>query len=236
MSWFNKIWRFNQNDRDRWVALQSAAIERGSLVLDAGAGSCPYREYFVHCEYKTHDFSLLHPEQVMENKGYGKIDYISDIISIPVEDTSFDVVLCTEVLEHVAEPILVVKEFARILKPGGKLLLTAPLGSGLHQEPYHYYGGYTPYWYHRHLGEAGFDDIQIEANSGFFRLYGQESIRFSMLLAPWRGMKELFMLPVWLLLLPWLFIACPLLCYFLDPLDRGINFTAGYFVTAVRGK
>jgi len=231
-----KIWLYNSESRDHWVMSQAAKIKSGAQVLDAGAGSCPYREHFSHCEYKTHDFTLLHPEQVAGKRGYGKIDYLSDVLSIPVVDSNFDVVLCTEVLEHVAEPILAVKEFARILKPGGKLLLTAPLGSGLHQQPYHYYGGYTPYWYRTHLSEAGFDDIRVEANGGFFKLYGQESVRFAMLLAPWRGMREFFLLPLWLLLLPWLFVACPLLCYFLDPLDRERDFTAGYFVTAVRGR
>lgn len=78
-----------------------------------------------------------------------------------MEDASFDVVLCTEVLEHEPEPIRAVHEFARIVRPGGKLLLTAPLGSGLHQDPFHFYGGYTPYWYRRFLTEAGFDNIEV---------------------------------------------------------------------------
>jgi SAM-dependent methyltransferase len=132
----------------------------------------------------------LLPDQLRGHKGYGQLDYMRDICAIPVADASFDLILCREVLEHVPEPIRAVKEFARIVKPEGKLLLAAPLGSGLHQEPYHFYGGYMPHWYLRFLHEAGFDDIQIEPNSGFYRLYGQESMRCALLLRPWRGAAD----------------------------------------------
>ena len=74
---------------------------------------------------------------------YGELDYISDILDIPVGAGGFDMILFTQVLEHVPEPILVVKEFARILKTGGVLLLTSPQRSGLRLARYHFYGGYT---------------------------------------------------------------------------------------------
>ncbi|HBH80922.1 MAG TPA: SAM-dependent methyltransferase, partial [Nitrospira sp.] len=41
----------------------------------------------------------------------------------------------------------------------------------------HYYGGYTPWWYRRFLMAAGFEQIEIEANEGSFRFFGQESLR-----------------------------------------------------------
>lgn len=229
-----RVYAFNQYERDRWVAMQAAQIPAGSRVLDVGAGSCPYRDLFAHCQYEAHDFAQLEPDQLLGRKGYGRIDYVSDILSIPVPDASFDVILCTEVLEHVPEPIRVVHEFARILKPGGRLFLTAPLGSGLHQEPYHFYGGYTPYWYRKFLVEAGFGNITIEPNGGFFKHYGQESLRFAMLLAPWRGWGQLVCFPIWLLSLPWFSLICPFLGHILDRLDGDRAFTVGYHVTAVR--
>ncbi len=228
-----QIYLFNQTARDQWVAHQAACVPAGARVLDVGAGSCPYRALFAHCDYRTHDFAQLSPQQLLGRTGYGTIDYVSDILSIPVSDASFDVILCTEVLEHVSLPIEAVKEFGRILRSGGQLLLSAPLCSGLHQEPYHYYGGYTPYWYQRFLPEAGFTQLTIEPNGGFFKHYGQESLRWASWLAPWRGFAQLLLSPLWLISLPWLIGAAPV-GYWLDRLDQVRGFTVGYHVSAIK--
>jgi SAM-dependent methyltransferase len=232
--WLN----FNLVERDDWIVRQSQIIPTSSSVIDVGAGSCPYRLYFSHCQYQTQDFTALSPEQLRGRVGYDEINYICDATSIPVPNSSFDVVLCTEVLEHVPEPIKVVHEFSRILKPGGKLLLTAPLGSGIHQEPYHYYGGYTPYWYQKFLAEAGFTDISVEPNGGFFKHYGQESIRLIRMTTPWtldvNPIMRLVLLPIWLAFLPLFALFLPFICYFLDNTDKAKDFTIGYHVVAVR--
>lgn len=207
-------------------------------MLDIGAGSCPYRELFAHCSYKTQDFQGLESGQLRDPSGYGKIDYVCDAAAIPVPDQSFDAVLCTEVLEHVPEPIKVIGEIGRILKPGGVALLTAPLGSGLHQEPFHFYGGYTPFWYRRFLEGAGFGRISIEPNGGFFKHYGQESIRFARMSYPPKtglgllGQAVLF--PLWILMAPIFVLVLPWLCHRLDQTETERKFTVGYHVVAVR--
>jgi ubiquinone/menaquinone biosynthesis C-methylase UbiE len=225
---------FNLRNRDLWIAAHAARVPRGASVLDVGAGSAPYRAQFSHCDYKTQDFIALNSDQLR----YGQIDIVCDAKEIPVANESFDVVLCTEVLEHHPEPIALIFEFARILKNNGVVLLTAPLGSGIHQEPYHYYGGYTPYWYRRFLSEAGFDDITIEANDGSFRHYAQESIRFMQMTRPFLlGMPliaALAWLPFWLLLLPVLAGLVPLAAKLLNRFDREKRFTVGYHVRALK--
>lgn len=232
------LFSFNLANRDRWVARQAASLPAGAKVLDMGAGSCPYRPLFAHCRYQTQDFAGLDADQ-LRHGNYGSIDYRCDIASVPVADGEFDAILCTEVLEHVREPIKAVQEMARILKPGGRLMLTAPLGSGIHQEPYHYYGGYTPYWYRDFLAAAGFSQITVEANAGSFRFFAQEAIRFAQASRPFKlGMPlplELLWLPLWLLLAPLLVLALPLICRFLDRYDREQRFTVGYLVTAIKG-
>ena len=239
-SWLKSSRLFNYNlvNRDLWVAEQAARLPAGARVLDMGAGSCPYRPLFAHCRYETQDFAGLESDQ-LRHGSYGRIDYRCDIAHVPVADGQFDAILCTEVLEHVREPIAVVQEMARILRPGGRLMLTAPLGSGIHQEPYHYYGGYTPYWYRDFLAAAGFSQIKIEANAGSFRFFAQESIRFLQTSRPFKlGMPlalELLWLPLWTLLLPVLGLAIPLLCRLLDRFDREQRFTIGYHVTAIKG-
>lgn len=232
------VFNFNVVERDAWVARQAASLSAGSRVLDAGAGSCPYRALFAHCDYQTQDFTSLQGEQLSGGQ-YGAMDYVCDIASIPVEDDSFDAVLCSEVIEHVPDPVAVMAEFARILKPGGRLIITAPLGSGIHQEPYHFYGGYTPFWYDKVLTEKGFEKINVQANGGSLKAFAQESLRFVQMTMPFAGILPAFVsliwLPVWLLLLPLLAGIVPLAAHLLDGFDRQQHFTVGYFISATKG-
>lgn len=227
------IYSFNEVERDKWIHNISKAIPNDAKVLDVGAGSCPYRSFFSHCEYMSHDFAQLKPGQLRQNQNYTKLDFVSDVCHLPILENTFDVVICTEVIEHVPEPIQAVREILRVLKPGGMLFLTAPLGSGLHQEPFHFYGGYTPHWYKKFLPEAGFVDITIEPNRGFFSHYGQEGVRFVRMLAPWKGLNYLLWLPLWLLCLPCCLLL-PFLTKRLDQLDKHKGFTIGYHVTAIK--
>ena len=57
----------------------------------------------------------------------------------PVPGGSYDTVLCSEVLEHVADPAAALAEIRRVLKPGGQLVLTVPFLGRLHEEPHDYY-------------------------------------------------------------------------------------------------
>lgn len=224
------IFQFNQTNRDAFVRRWALRLPRGSKVLDAGAGPCRYTTLFSECQYVASDFTIVSSDA-------RTVDVVADNARLPFPDASFDAILCTEVLEHVPEPIAVVREMARILRAGGQLLLTAPLGSGLHQEPHHYYGGFTPFWYRKFLSQIGFHDIQIQPNGGFFKHYGQESERFSAMIDPRRLLSRLIkftMAPIWTLTLPYLRLLMPLVCHFMDGLDRDNKFTIGYHVTSTR--
>jgi SAM-dependent methyltransferase len=70
-------------------------------------------------------------------------------------------------LEHVEYPQKVIKEFYRILKPKGKLFLTAPLAWRLHSEPYHFYN-FTKYGLESLFKNAGFKVIFIKKRGGLF--------------------------------------------------------------------
>ena len=228
------VFRFNAFNRHQWLIEKSKTVPAGSEVLDAGAGAGPYRHLFSHCNYKTQDFC-----QTPSSEGtYTEMDYVCDITDIPVPDRSFDVVICSEVLEHVPEPIKVIKEFSRILRPGGRLLLTAPQACALHQEPYIFYGGYTPYWYQRFLPEHGFENITIVPNCGFFKFYAQESRRFVRLLFPkdMGTLAKILTYPLKLIMSLWFRRFVPVLCHYLERFDKEKKFTVGYFVDASRKK
>lgn len=230
-----EIYQFNSVRRDSWVAAQAARIPSGSRVLDVGAGTGPYRPLFAHCKYSAHDFA----EEPRTIGRYTKLDYTSDVTAIPVPEASFDVILCTEVLEHVPEPILALKEFGRILTGEGTLLLSAPLGSRLHQEPFHFYGGYTPHWYEHFLVEAGFSVESIERNMGFFSYFGQEGQRFSALIDPRRTAHLCFSNRavaslIWFVSLPFVRLLFPCVAPILDSMNLEGDTTIGYHVVALR--
>ena len=88
-----RVFAYNRKRRDKWIIKQANNIPNGSKVLDVGAGGCPHRKLFSHCEYFSQDFAQLSDNQIQNQLGYGKIDFISDILNIPVPDKSFDVIL-----------------------------------------------------------------------------------------------------------------------------------------------
>jgi ubiquinone/menaquinone biosynthesis C-methylase UbiE len=169
----------NKANRDAWLETTLKKIPSGSRILDAGAGEQQYKKFCTHLNYASQDFAQY------DGKGDGKalqtqtwetsnLDIVSDITSIPEPDASFDAIMCVEVLEHLPEPILAIKEFSRLLKPDGHLILTAPFCSLTHMAPYHFYSGYNRYFYEKHLTNNGFKIIELTENGNFFEFLAQE--------------------------------------------------------------
>jgi SAM-dependent methyltransferase len=135
--------------------------DRSFRVLDAGAGTAPYAEFFGHVTYETADYAGT------EGRDYDHIDYRCDIVDIPVEDGRFDLVWCSQTLEHCREPITVLREFHRVLKPGGEAWLTAPFYYEEHEKPWDFWRFSSFAW--QHLAEVtGFEVIEIERLEGYY--------------------------------------------------------------------
>jgi len=142
------------------VSAFAAQLPAGSRVLDAGAGDAPYAELFGHCDYVTADW----PQSVHE--GGRQADILASLEALPVPDGSFQAVVCTEVLEHIAKPDTVLAELLRVLEPGGRLCLTVPFVWPLHEEPFDFCR-YTPYALAHLLEKAGFAEVSVERSTGF---------------------------------------------------------------------
>jgi len=227
-SLLDAVFRFNDFNRDRFIAEMARSIPSGARVLDAGAGPCRYKSLFAHCDYKAQDFGRYEGREYE----YGELDYVGDISHIPAPDGYFDFILCTEVFEHLPRPDLALEEFSRLLRRGGEVVITAPLGAGIHMAPYHFYGGFTPHWYHYFLAAHNFEIEYVRPNGGFFSLYGQESRRFLAKLTPRSPVARLVFLPVKAVLGFWFTLLLPVICHYLDRLDKDPEFTVGYFVRA----
>ncbi len=149
-----------------FVTRMAHHVPAGTDVLDAGAGEAPYRELFAHCHYVTADW----PQSV--HKGGRAADISASLQELPVPSGSFDAVLCTQVLEHVDEPLAVLCELHRVLRPSGELWLTVPLVWPLHEEPYDFFR-YTSYGLRHILIRAGFDPVEVEPRNGAFATLAQ---------------------------------------------------------------
>jgi SAM-dependent methyltransferase len=122
--------------RDRYLG-------RNLRVLDVGCGVQPYYPIFaeVAAEY---DGNEIEP-------GPG-IKYVSPVEALEIPDASYDLVLCTQVLEHVRHPWKALSEMARVLVPGGHIFLTTHGVYPFHPHP-------TDYWRWTQQGfEALFED------------------------------------------------------------------------------
>jgi SAM-dependent methyltransferase len=172
----------NEQFRQAWLRQTLTTIEPGLRVLDAGAGEQRNRVHCGHLKYVSQDFGQysgvgdgigLHTG-TWDTSG---VDLTCDITEIPQPDGSFDVILCSEVLEHVPSPTKALDEFARLLRPGGRLILTAPFASIVHFAPYHFCTGFSRYWYEHHLPSRGLRIAELTANGDWFSLCRQELAR-----------------------------------------------------------
>ena len=163
--------------RVKWVRENLQRIPKGSKLLDAGAGELRFKSDCKHLNYVAQDFGQYEGtgDEGLQTGNWDNthLDIISDITDIPVDDESFDALLCTEVLEHVPDAVAALNEFSRVLKPGGVLLITAPFASLTHFAPYHF-GGYSKYWYEYHLPRLEFEIKIIEHNGSWFHFIAQE--------------------------------------------------------------
>jgi SAM-dependent methyltransferase len=168
----------NESSRNAWVENALRAIPSGARILDAGAGQQPFKSHCSHLNYVSQDFGAYTAEGAaglqMNSWDYGKLDHVCDIAAIPEASESFDVILCTEVFEHLPDPLPALKEFARLLRSGGTLLLTSPFCSLTHFAPFHFSTGFSRYWYETHLPANGFEIKEMTPNGNYFEYIAQE--------------------------------------------------------------
>jgi SAM-dependent methyltransferase len=139
----------------RWLEAEGRAAA-GLRVLDVGCGEKPYLPYFATAsEYVGVDVD-----------DGAQADLIGAAESLPVEDASFDLVLCIQVLEHVDDPARAVRELERAVRPGGRVLVAT-------HGVYPYHPGPADHWRWTHTGLAkllgdngGWTSVEVVPGSG----------------------------------------------------------------------
>ena len=185
-------------------------------VLDAGAGEGSYKHLFQRHRYTGVDLGIGDTAW-----DYTTLDAIADLTAIPFREGTFDAAVNIVTLEHVREPACVLAELARVLRPGGRLLLIVPHEWEEHQQPHDYFR-YTRYGLHYLLERAGMT-CEIQPVGGFFRLLSRRLFNaLQFFPGPFFFVAALFFVPPALIL--------PLF----DPLDRKQAFTLGFLCWATK--
>ncbi len=160
-----------------WLRREGAA-STGLRVLDVGCGSKPYRPFFAGAaEYVGLDVP-----------GNPDADVHGFVEDMPLENASFDLVLCIQVLEHVEDPAAAVRELHRVTKPGGRVLASTHGVMVYHPNPNDYWR-----WTHTGLGRlfatnGDWSSLDVTPGAGSASGLGLLLARFIHLLAKrWRA-------------------------------------------------
>lgn len=132
----------------------------GSLVLDLGGNRVSKRGLF---DIDAYGLRVVYTDVSSAKKPHAQ----ADAASLPFRSGAFDGVICSEVLEHVSDPIVVLGEVHRVLRPHGRLLLCIPFLNRIHGDPQDY-RRYTDSFLSDTLERIGFRDVVIERQGLFW--------------------------------------------------------------------
>lgn len=143
------------------VAAAATEFARGRL-LDVGCGRRPLAD-----ELGRHADRCLGVEVDRRRYADAPPDLWGSGLELPFRDGTFDTVFSSQVLEHVPEPGRMISEMARVLRPTGHLIVTAPHMWGVHEEPEDYFRftGYGLAWLAR---RAGLEPVLVRPLAGYW--------------------------------------------------------------------
>jgi SAM-dependent methyltransferase len=160
-------------------------------VLDVGCGTKPYQHLFNADEYIGLDLdSPLSRDLDIADEYY-------DGNVFPFKDNEFDGLVCNQVLEHVFNPETFLNEISRVLKPGGKLLLTIPFVWDEHEQPFDY-ARYSTFGLKHLLEKQRFEVInQVKINPNIATIFQLLNAYFYKISLHWpRPLRLLFTISV----------------------------------------
>ena len=173
-----------------WLEERAVAVAGPYSVLDVGCGPKPYYPFFADRAARYVGVDLVaHPAA----------DLVGRVEALPVEDASFDVVLCTQVLEHCDDPAQAVRELRRVTAPGGRVLASTHGVQVYHPSPQDYWR-WTHAGLHRLFDEhAEWESLSVTAAAGTAACLAMLLGTYTEIALGRLASKSLARGPVWLL-------------------------------------
>lgn len=150
------VWRIGRKQ------VASVAHLAHGLTLDIGCGEQPLRPLFTGRVERIVGIDhpgMFHPAE--------HVDIMGSALVLPFREGTFATALSFQVLEHVPEPEMLLREAHRVLAPGGHLILTAPHIWNEHEVPYDFFR-FTRYGLEHLFKKAGFEIVEIRPMAGYF--------------------------------------------------------------------
>lgn len=216
----NKVSKLSHN----WLIVQinnniinKVLSNMNGIVVDLGCGTAPYKPDIlkVATKYVGVDWKNSLHEQ-------SHVDIFADLCKrLPIDDSFADTVVSFQVLEHLPEPYLCLEEAYRILKGGGKIIITVPFMWQVHEAPHDFYR-FTRHGLFYLLSKAGFVDVCIKENTGFWQTVILKLNYYT---------SSIFYKPLRVVFIPFWYVGQQI-APFLDKLRRVPSETASYTVVA----
>jgi SAM-dependent methyltransferase len=151
--------------RSLFADLEHASSHARGRLLDIGCGNKPYEKMFAARISEHVGCDVAQSSEC-------RVDVICEATAIPLPDATFDTVLCTQVIEHVADHCTLIQEAFRLLRSDGILIVSGPLYWPLHEEPYDFFR-FTEHGFRYLLEKVGFVVDEIVGNGGKWATCGQ---------------------------------------------------------------
>ncbi|MBF0217412.1 MAG: class I SAM-dependent methyltransferase [Candidatus Omnitrophica bacterium] len=196
----------------------------GQVAVDVGCGNSPVKKYFRHGTVLSMDI----------RKG-PEVDLISDACEMALKDCSCDLVILTEVLEHVKDPGKCLKETYRGLKEKGNIILSVPFLWGIHDEPDR--NRWTETGIRELLAVSGFKVKGLDYKGGCFTAVFLlwKNMPLSILGGNKRSKTAVMLFPFIVLHYIAAVVICPL-AIILDKIFTSKTYTAGYVILAEKDR
>jgi SAM-dependent methyltransferase len=198
------------------LSMSMAAAHARGLTIDLGCGTKPYAPLF---EGRVSSYIGID----LDRSGAKAVDICADSLLLPVRSLAADTVVSNQAIEHLRDPATFFREAARILKPGGAFIVTAPQLWRLHEKPHDFYR-FTRYALEMLCADHGFEVVDLSERYGAFAAIGQMFSLTIFLRQRERRWRILLAKPVC--------AAVQLLFHLLDRLFYDPDLTLGYCLVA----